>query len=98
MGTELAEYRAEAEAKLAAELESKKEELQKLAAELHIEKTLGDVEEMSIEFIDKQIAMFKEIIDNKPKVPQFTGDKQHHQKEGKVKGQYNAVLKAFKGD
>ena len=98
MGTELAEYRAEAEAKLAAELESKKEELQKLATELHIEKTLGDVEEMSVEFIDKQIAMFKEIIDNKPTVPQFTGDEQHHKNEGKVKGQYSAVLRAFKGD
>ena len=53
---------------------------------------------MSVEFIDKQIAMFKEIIDNKPTVPQFTGDEQHHKGEGKVKGQYSAVLRAFKGD
>ncbi|MBR6252624.1 MAG: hypothetical protein IKR04_02150 [Clostridia bacterium] len=99
MSNELAEFRAEAQAKAEAELAAKKENLQKLAEELHVERTLGDVDEMSEEFIDQLTANYQEIIDNKaPEKPgEFSGSKQQHDKKEK-KGGYSAMLKAFKGD
>ena len=99
MSNELAEFRAEAQAKAEAELAAKKENLQKLAKELHVERTLGDVDEMSEEFIDQLTANYQEIIDNKaPEKPgEFSGSKQQHDKKEK-KGGYSAMLKAFKGD
>ena len=99
MSNELAEFRAEAQAKAEAELVAKKENLQKLAKELHVERTLGDVDEMSEEFIDQLTANYQEIIDNKtPEKPgEFSGFKQQHDKKEK-KGGYSAMLKAFKGD
>lgn len=99
MSTELAEFRAEAQAKAEAELAAKKENLQKLAEELNVERTLGDVDEMSEEFIDQLTANYQEIIDNKtPEKPgEFSGSQQHHGKKEK-KGAYSAMLKAFKGD
>lgn len=99
MSNELAEFRAEAQAKAEAELVAKKENLQKLAKELHVERTLGDVDEMSEEFIDQLTANYQEIIDNKtPEKPgEFFGFKQQHDKKEK-KGGYSAMLKAFKGD
>lgn len=99
MSNELAEFRAEAQAKAEAELAAKKENLQKLAEKLHVERTLGDVDEMSEEFIDQLTANYQEIIDNKaPEKPgEFSGSEQQHNKKGK-KGGYSAMLKAFKGD
>ena len=99
MSNELAEFRAEAQAKAEAELAAKKENLQKLAEELHVERTLGDVDEMSEEFIDQLTANYQEIIDNKaPEKPgEFSGSEQQHNKKEK-KGGYSAMLKAFKGD
>lgn len=99
MTAELAEFRAEAQAKAEAELAAKKENLQKLAEELHVERTLGDVDEMSEEFIDQLTANYQEIIDNKtPEKPgEFSGSEQQH-KVKETKGAYSAVLKAFKGD
>ena len=99
MSNELAEFRAEAQAKAEAELTAKKENLQKLAEELHVERTLGDVDEMSEEFIDQLTANYQEIIDNKaPEKPgEFSGSEQQHNKKEK-KGGYSAMLKAFKGD
>ncbi len=99
MSNELAEFRAEAQAKAEAELAAKKENLQKLAEELHVERTLGDVDEMSEEFIDQLTANYQEIIDNKaPEKPgEFSGSEQQHSKKEK-KGGYSAMLKAFKGD
>ena len=101
MSEELAQFRAEAQAKAEAELAEKKEELQKLAEELNIERTLGDVDEMSEEFIDRQIATFKEILENRPEQKeqpgQFQSGEQPHKESRKEKGQYSALLKAFKG-
>lgn len=99
MTSELAEFRAEAQAKAEAELAAKKENLQKLAKELNVERTLGDVDEMSEEFIDQLTANYQEIIDNKaPEKPgKFSGSQQQHKKK-EVKGAYSAMLKAFKGD
>lgn len=99
MSTELAEFRAEAQAKAEADLAAKKENLQKLAKELNVERTLGDVDEMSEEFIDQLTANYQEIIDNKtPEKPgEFSGSQQHYGKKEK-KGAYSAMLKAFKGD
>ena len=101
MSEELAQFRAEAQAKAEAELAEKKEELQKLAEELNIERTLGDVDEMSEEFIDRQIATFKEILENRPEKKeqpgQFQSGEQPHKEGKKEKGQYSALLKAFTG-
>jgi len=99
MSNELAEFRAEAQAKAEAELAAKKENLQKLAEELHVERTLGDVDEMSEEFIDQLTANYQEIIDNKaPEKPgEFSGSEPQHNKKEKKCG-YSAMLKAFKGD
>lgn len=99
MSSELAEFRAEAQAKAEEELAAKKENLQKLAEELHVERTLGDVDEMSEEFIDQLTANYQEIIDNKaPEKPgEFSGSQQQHGKK-ESKGPYSAMLKAFKGD
>ena len=101
MSTELAQFRAEAQAKAEAELAEKKEELQKLAEELNIERTLGDIDEMSEEFIDRQIATFKEILENRPERKEQPGEfqsgEQHHKETKKEKGQYSALLRAFKG-
>ena len=101
MSEELAQFRAEAQAKAEAELAEKKEELQRLAEELNIERTLGDVDEMSEEFIDRQIATFKEILENRPEKKEQPGEfqsgEQHHKESKKEKGQYSALLRAFKG-
>ena len=99
MTEELAQFRAEAQAKAEAELAAKKENLQKLAEELHVERTLGDVDEMSEEFIDQLTANYQEIIDNKaPEKPtEFSGTEQKHTKK-ENKSAYSAVLQAFKGD
>lgn len=101
MTEELAQFRAEAQAKAEAELAEKKEELQKLAEELNIERTLGDVDEMSEEFIDRQIATFKEILENRPEKKEqpgeFQSSEQPHKTTTKEKGQYSALLRAFKG-
>lgn len=100
MSSELAEFRAEAQAQAEAELAAKKENLQKLAEELHVERTLGDVDEMSEEFIDQLTANYQEIIDNKtPEKPgEFSGSQQQHSTKKESKGPYSAMLKAFKGD
>ena len=100
MTEELAQFRAEAQAKAEAELATKKENLQKLAQELHVERTLGDVDEMSEEFIDQLTANYQEIIDNKaPEKPtEFSGAEQQHSTKKEHKGAYSAMLKAFKGD
>lgn len=101
MSEELAQFRAEAQAKAEAELAKKKEELQKLAEELNIERTLGDIDEMSEDFIDRQIATFKEILENRPEHKeqpgQFQSSQQPHKEASKEKGQYSALLRAFKG-
>lgn len=68
---ELGIFRAEAEAKKEEILAAKKEKLLSLAKELKIEEDLDDVDEMSEEFLDKQIAMFERIIENTPKVGEF---------------------------
>ena len=101
MTSELAEFRAEAQAKAEAELAAKKENLQKLAEELHVERTLGDVDEMSEEFIDQLTANYEEILANRPEKKeqpgQFQSGEQHHKEATKEKGQYSALLRAFKG-
>ena len=100
MTEELAQFRAEANAKAEAELAAKKEHLQELARELNVERTLGDVDEMSEEFINQLTANYEEILANKaPEKPgQFSGSEQHHDKKDEIKGAYSAMLKAFKGD
>ena len=40
---------------------------------------IDDIDEMSAEFIDKQIAIFTKIIENTPKVKEFTGTSQPHE-------------------
>ena len=83
MGEELSVFRAEAESRAEKELAAKKEKLVELAKELKTD--LDDIDEMSAEFIDKQIAIFTKIIENTPTVKQFTGTEQPHEvqvKEG----------------
>ena len=101
MSEELAQFRAEAQAKAEAELAAKKEELLKLAEELNVKETLGDVEEMSEEFIDKLAANYKEILANRPEKKEQPGEfqsgEQPHKEVTKERGQYSALLRAFKG-
>lgn len=101
MSEELAQFRAEAQAKAEAELAMKKEELLELAKELNIERTLGDVDEMSEDFIDRQIATFKEILENRPEKKEQPGEfqsgEQPHKESQKEEGQYSALLRAFRG-
>lgn len=101
MQAELSEYRAAAQKQQEERLAEKREELKQLKIELKVEKNLDDVDDMSEDFIDKQIAIFKEIRDNsEPAKPQeFTGSQQQYNKDNKdsEKG-YSALFKAFKGD
>ena len=101
MSEELAQFRAEAVAKAEAELAAKKERLQKLAEELNVERTLGDVEEMSEEFIDQLTANYEALLENKKerenKPGKFSSGEQPHKESKKEKGQYSALLRAFKG-
>lgn len=71
MQEELAKFRAEAAERAEAELSAKREELLSLAKELKVEDTVEDCESFSEEYIDKQIAMFKRILENTPKVGQY---------------------------
>lgn len=99
MSEELAQFRAEAQAQAEAELAKKKEELQQLAEELGVKESLGDVDEMSEEFIDRLTANYKEILANQPEQKEQPGKFQsgeHQHKEGK-KGEYSALFKAFRG-
>lgn len=77
MGEELSAFRAEAESRAEKELAAKKEQLVELAKELKTD--IDDIDEMSAEFIDKQIAIFTKIIENTPKVKEFTGTSQPHE-------------------
>lgn len=56
---------------------------------------------MSEEFIDRQIATFKEILENRPEKKeqpgQFQSGEQPHKEATKERGQYSALLRAFKG-
>ena len=101
MSEELAAFRAEAQAKAEAELAAKKENLQKLAEELNVKETLGDVDEMSEEFIDQLTANYQEILANRPEKKEQPGEfqsgEQPHKEAKKEKGSYSALLKAFKG-
>ena len=101
MSEELAQFRAEAQAQAEAELAAKKEELLKLAEELNVKETLGDVEEMSEEFIDKLTANYKEILANRPEKKEqpgkFQDGSQQHHEGRKEEGAYSALFRAFKG-
>lgn len=101
MSEELAQFRAEAQAQAEAELAKKKEELQKLAEELGVEESLGDVDEMSEEFIDRLTANYKEILAKKPEKKEQPGEfqsgEQPHKESKKEAGQYSALLRAFRG-
>lgn len=101
MSEELAQFRAEAQAKAEAELAEKKEKLQKLAEELNVERTLGDIDEMSEEFINQLTANYEEILEKKrekeSKPGKFESGEQPHKELKKDKGQYSALFKAFKG-
>lgn len=102
MGEELAVFRAEAEAQKAEEFAAKKEELAKLASELNAEKFVSDIEEMDEAFVDKQISIFQEIIDNKKEVPKFTNGEQQlkseEDKEDKEHEQFSGLKRIFQGD
>ena len=100
MTTELSEYRAAAQKEAEARLAAKREELKQLKTELKVEKNLDDIDEMSEEFIDKQIAIFTEIRNNStPEKPnEFTDTQQQYQRDESESGEYSAMLNAFKGD
>ena len=59
--TELAAFRAEAEKEAEAALAAKKEELVELAKALSIEHTVEDIDDMSEDFIDRQIKQLTEL-------------------------------------
>lgn len=84
MGEELSVFRAEAESRAEKELAAKKEHLVELAKELKTE--IDDIDEMSAEFIDKQIAIFTKIIENTPKVKKFSGTEQPHEIKEETEG------------
>ena len=100
MTAELSEYRAAAQQEAEVRLAQKREELKQLKTELKVEKNLADIDEMSEESIDNQIAIFTEIRDNSaPEKPaQFEGTQQQYEKKETEPGQYSAMLQAFKGD
>ena len=101
MSEELAQFRAEAQAQAEAELANKREHLLELAEQLHVEKSLGDVDEMSEGFIDQLTANYEEILAKKAeeesKPGKFESGEQPHKGNKKEKGQYSALFKAFKG-
>lgn len=101
LSEEVATFRAEAQAQAEQELAAKKEELTELATKLHIEHTIKDIDEMDIEFIDRQIEQMKSIDERfnqeeKPKPGKFNADqKQPHANEQKERKQFASIGNFF---